>query len=141
MNEPTICHQGVVKEITGNMLYVAIERKTACSACHARNVCFAFDKKDEVITIPTYTPEIYQVGEHIQVSLQKSLGAKAVVIAYLCPFFALILGLFITYYFTKNELLSIGIAFVVTVLYFIFLKRMNNKINKHFTFEVNKIKE
>jgi sigma-E factor negative regulatory protein RseC len=79
------------------------------------------------------------VGELVQVTLKKSLGAKAVVIAYLFPFMALSLGLFGTYYLTKNELLSVGVSFVATALYFLFIKKIDHRLKKHFTFFATKI--
>ena len=139
MNDPTLCHQGTITEITGNTLFVEIERRSACASCHAKSVCLSADKKDEVITVNTNEPEIYNVGEKVQVNLKKSLGAKALVLAYLCPFLALVLGLFVTYYLTKNELLSIGVGFAVTALYFLFIKKIDNKLQKKFSFIVSKI--
>jgi sigma-E factor negative regulatory protein RseC len=139
MNGSAICHQGIIKEITNNILYVEVERRAACASCHAKNFCMPSEKRDEIIPVHTNNPHEFKVGEPVQVSLKQSMGAKAVVIAYLFPFLALTLGLFATYYFTKNELLSIGVAFAATALYFLFLKRMDNKIKKHFTFVVSKI--
>jgi sigma-E factor negative regulatory protein RseC len=141
MNTPTLCHQGTIKEITGNTLFVEIERRSACASCHAKSVCLSSDKKDEVITVNTNEPEIYNVGEKVQVNLKKSLGAKAVVLAYLCPFLALALGLFLTYFITKNELLSIGVGFAATALYFLFIKKIDNKLQKKFSFVVSKLNE
>jgi len=140
MSPHLICHQGVVKQISNNTLFIEIERNTACEACHAKTMCVSFGQKDEMIQATSDTPELFQIGELVQVNMKQSLGAKAVVMAYLFPFLILILGLFVTYYFTKNELLSIGIAFSATALYFLFIKKMDKKIKKQFLFFVNKIK-
>ena len=136
-----ICHQGTVKEIKNNMLFIEIERHAACAGCHAKNSCTSFNKKEEIITISTNESGRFQVGEFVQVGLRKSTGAKAVVIAYLFPFLVLALGLFGTYYITKNELLSVCIAFVGTTLYYLLIKRIDSKLKQHFTFSVNKINE
>jgi len=141
MNTSNICHQGTVKDIKDNILYVEIERLSACASCHAKSVCLSFSKKDEIIPVPTNEPDIFQIGERVQIELRKSLGNKAVVIAYLFPFLVLALGLFVTYYFTKNELLSIGVAFVATTLYFLFIKKMDNRLKKEFSFSASKITE
>ena len=139
MNSTGICHQGTVKEIKDHVLFVEIERSAACASCHAKGACLASQRKNEIIPILTNEPNEFQVGELVQVNLKKSMGAKAVIIAYLCPFLVLILGLFGTYYFTKNELLSIGIAFAATAIYFLFIKKIDDKLKKHFTFFVSKI--
>jgi len=141
MSNSVICHQGVIKEIKEHVLFVEVERLAACASCHAKSVCLAFSKKDEIIPVPTNEPDTFQVGERVQVNLKQSLGTKAVVIAYLFPFLVLTLGLFVTYYFTKNELLSIGIAFVATTLYFLFIKKMDKKLQKQFSFFASKINE
>jgi sigma-E factor negative regulatory protein RseC len=141
METPNICHQGKVKEIRDHFLFVEIERSAACASCHAKGACLASQRKDEIVPVFTNEPNIYQVGEIVQVSIKKSLGAKAIVIAYLCPFLVLAIGLFLTYYITKNELLSIGVSFAATALYFLFIKKMDNKLKKQFTFSVSKINE
>jgi sigma-E factor negative regulatory protein RseC len=141
MDTTNICHQGTIIEITDNTLFVKIERSSACAACHAKSVCMDSHRKEEIIPVPVQEPTAFQVGEQVQVRLKKSLGAKAVIIAYLCPFIALVLGLFTTYYFTKNELLSVGVAFVATTLYFLFIKKIDHRLKKHFTFIANKINE
>ena len=141
MSNTGICHQGVIKEIKENVLFVEVERLAACASCHAKTVCLAFTKKEEIIPVPTNQPEIFQVGERVQVNLKQSLGNKAVVIAYLIPFLVLTIGLFVPYYFTKNELLSIGVAFVATTLYFLFIKKMDKKLKKQFSFFATKISE
>ena len=133
-----ICQQGKVKEIKNNILFIEIERHTACASCHAKTMCIPFDKKNEVISIPVTHPDGFQVGENIQLTLKQSMGTKAVIIAYLCPFLILSSGLFLIYYFTKNELLSVGVAFAATTLYFILLKRIDSRMKKRFTFMVNK---
>jgi len=141
MDTPNICHQGTIKEITGNTLFVEIERSAACATCQAKSACLAPNKRDEIIPVPTNEPNAFQVGEVVRVNLKKSMGAKAIVIAYLCPFLVLTIGLFATYYFTKNELLSIGVAFGATALYFLFIKKIDNRLKKHFTFSASKINE
>jgi sigma-E factor negative regulatory protein RseC len=139
MDSPNICHQGKVKEIKENTLFIEIERSAACASCHAKGACLASQRKDEIVPILTDEPDVYQIGEIVQVNIKRSMGAKAVVIAYLCPFIVLSLGLFGTYYCTKNELLSIGVSFGATALYFLFIKKMDNKLKEHFTLSVSKI--
>jgi len=141
MSVSDICHQGTVKEIKEKVLYVEIERHTACAACHAQSVCLTFSKKDEIIPVPTNEPENFKVGERVHVNLKQSLGTKAVVIAYLFPFLVLAIGLFVTYYFTKNELLSIVVSFSATALYFFMIKKMDKRLKKEFSFFANKINE
>jgi sigma-E factor negative regulatory protein RseC len=141
MNETNICHQGIVKEIAENTLFVQIERHNACTGCHAKNVCSTFGQKDEIIQVFTQNPETFQQGETVRVSMQQSLGLKAIVIAYLCPFFVLVTCLFLTYYLTNNELLSVIVALVSTVLYYLIIKKIENRLKKRFFFFVNKINE
>ena len=92
-----------------------------------------------MIVVPVKDAEAFETGESVQVNLKKSMGGKAVVMAYLFPFLALAAGLFTTYYFTKNELLSVGVSFAATALYFLFIKKIDGRLKKHFTFYVSKI--
>jgi sigma-E factor negative regulatory protein RseC len=141
METPNICQQGTIKEIKENLLFVEIERSAACASCHAKGACLASQRKSEIVPIYTEEPNAYQVEELVSVKIKRSMGTKAVLIAYLFPFLVLALGLFLTYYLTKNELLSIGVSFVATALYFLIIKKIDNKLKKHFIFSVSKIIE
>jgi positive regulator of sigma E activity len=63
---------------------------------------------------------------------------KAVVIAYLLPFFVLILGLLVTYKISKNELLSIGVSLGLTALYYLSIYKLKDKLEKEFVFTIRK---
>jgi len=141
MSTRNICHKGTINKMLDNILYVEIERHTACAACHAKNICLSFSKKEAIIPVATNEPEKFQVGEVVQLTMKQSMGSKAVVIAYLFPFLVLALGLLVTYYFTKNELLSIGVSFAATILYFLLIKKIDKRLQKQFSFVANKMEE
>lgn len=139
MNAPLICNQGEVKKIEGSILFVEIERHAACAGCQSKHVCFGSERRNELIEVLTPDSREFQIGEKVEVSIRKSLGVKAILIAYLLPFLILAISLFTSYYFTKKELLSIGIAFILTALYYLLIKIIDKKLQKQFTFTVNKL--
>ena len=71
--------------------------------------------------------------------MKQTLGMKAVVIAYLFPFIVLALGLFVTYALTKQELISVGVSFGLTAIYYFIISKLKDKFEKEFVFTVKKI--
>ena len=67
---------------------------SACSECHARAVCGVDESKDKVVEVKTSDAATYAVGESVEVALaNRSMGAKSVFLAYVVPFFVLLLAL------------------------------------------------
>ncbi|PKP21582.1 MAG: hypothetical protein CVU02_00070 [Bacteroidetes bacterium HGW-Bacteroidetes-19] len=134
----SVCNQAIVKEIQENHIYVEMTISSACSACHAKGACGAADKKQEKLKVPCSDPTQFKVGEIVNVELKKSLGRKAVLIAYFFPFLVMVLTLLITYSISKNELLSVGLSFAFTAIYYLIISKLKDKFEKEFVLTVKK---
>ncbi len=138
-NSNQVCSQAVIKEVGDSYVVAEIVIESACAACHAKSACGVSDRKQEKIKVPVENPEDFKVGEFVSVEMKQSLGMKAVVIAYLFPFIVLVLGLFVTYGITKNELLSIGVCFGSVALYYLIITKLKDKFEKEFVFSIKKM--
>ncbi|MEG2069795.1 MAG: SoxR reducing system RseC family protein [Bacteroidales bacterium] len=136
--EKIICKEGIVRKINPNDVTVEIIVSSACGGCNAKALCMMSEQKNELIMAKNLGNETFEIGETVSISMRESLGKKAVLIGYLFPFLVLIIGLFSTYYFSRNELLSIGIGIGLTVLYYLIIRLLNKKIDKQFIFYVSK---
>lgn len=83
-------HQGLVQSINGSEIKVLIVQTTACAGCHAKNACTAADKAEKNIWAHTDDTTL-QVGDPVIVYGQRSLGLKAVLLAFVIPFLLIIL--------------------------------------------------
>ncbi|HPY80733.1 MAG TPA: SoxR reducing system RseC family protein [Bacteroidales bacterium] len=137
----TVCNEGIVRKIDGENVTVEITVRSACSNCHAKSLCSTYDRKQNLIHAISLTPENIAVGEKVTVSMQQSMGNKAVVIGYFLPLVVLLVSLILSYKISKNELLSFFITLGATGLYFFFVWLFRKKIEKQFIFYVHKIEE
>ncbi|HNX21411.1 MAG TPA: SoxR reducing system RseC family protein [Bacteroidales bacterium] len=138
-NNNQVCSQAVVKEVQDTYIIAEIVIQSACAACHAKGACGVSERKQEKLKIDLPNPEIFTVGEVVSIEMKQTLGMKAVVIAYLFPFIVLALGLFVTYALTKQELVSVGVSFGLTAIYYFIISKLKDKFEKEFVFTVKKI--
>jgi len=133
------CNQGIVKAIHKNTVVVEITIHEACHGCNVKDACTMGRKKQEQISIKIDNPEQFQTGESVLIEIKKSIAYKTVTLAYLFPFLVLVTSLFVTYYISKRELLSIGVSFSVTFIYYLILKKLKNRIDKEIVFGIKKM--
>ena len=81
----TIEHQGVIISIDGSIAHVKIEQTSACASCHVKTVCGASEKSEKIIDANIISSDL-KVGDTVIVIGQKSLGFKAIILAYILPF-------------------------------------------------------
>ena len=85
-----IKHSGEVVRIEQDRVYVRLIVSSACAGCHAKAVCGVDESKEKIVEIDNVDASRYNVGESVEVALQSdSMGAKAVVLTYVVPFFVL----------------------------------------------------
>lgn len=140
MEKNTLCNEGFVKELLPDGLIVETIRCSACSTCHAKSVCIAGEQKEELLKTIVDNPQAFEIGEKVSIYMEKSLGGKAVILAYLLPFIILFSTLFITTKLTGNELLAFCSAIFSTAVYYLLLWLLNKKqiVDRQFVVKARK---
>lgn len=128
---------GKVESINGNIVGVNISSVSACAACHAKGMCSSADKKDKLIMVPNYGVD-YKIGELVNVSIEESLGLKAVLIAYIFPVFIMLVALLLLTNIGINHMIAGITSLVGLLMYYILLYLLRDKLNKEFTFLIEK---
>ncbi|MDR1223738.1 MAG: SoxR reducing system RseC family protein [Tannerella sp.] len=135
-----IQHQGIIEKIEKRTVFVRIEQKAACSACHARSACLASDKKEKIIEIDA-TPGMYAIRETVIISARSSAGFLAVVIAFAIPL-ALVIITFITGMNLSGSEGIGGLAGLsVLIPYYFTLSVFRDRLKKKFVFSLSKAPE
>ncbi len=129
----TIEHQGVIISIDDKIAHVMIEQTSACASCHVKSVCGASEKSEKIVDAHI-VDDTLKVGDYVTVIGQKSLGMKAVLLAYVLPFMVIVGVLFIVNIFTTNEVIIGTSALASLIPYFVVLRLMRNKIQAKFQF-------
>lgn len=138
MSESSIEHLGRVDEVTRNDIRVTIISKSACAACHAQKACSVADTSEKTIVISK--PSVnFIVGESVKVIMKESLGFKALAYGYLVPVLILIVSIVVFTLVGISEINSGILSILMLVPYFVLLRVFRQKIEKQFSFSIEKI--
>ena len=145
-----IKHDGIIIALNGDgIARVRIVQTSACSACKAKAMCASAESKEKEMDVVLIGDEAmrlrgesmnYKVGDEVEVMVQQRMGWKAVVLAYLLPFFVMLAVMFI-----GNGLLAMGdgakreavlgtVALCAMALYYLVLGMFKGKLQKEFSF-------
>lgn len=130
--------KGVIKEIDEGLAKVLITSYSSCVNCESKVACNIGESAIKEIDVPI-TSGFFSVGEQVIILMKRSIGIKAVTLAYFIPFVILMSSLAITNSFQLEEILSGIISIFILIPYFIILYLFRNKINKTFSFSLKKI--
>ena len=114
--------------------------ESACSACHARRVCGVGESADKVVEVETPSAAEYRAGDEVEVALQRrGMGAESVVLAYVAPFFVLMVLLVALVSAGAGEGTAAAAAIGGVVLYYGVLYLLRDKIRKKIKFTITKL--
>ena len=144
-----IKHDGIIIALNedGTAL-VRIVQTSACAACKAKAMCASAESAEKEMTVVLLGDEQWAVGNEVEVMVQQKMGWKAVVLAYLLPFFVMLAVMFV-----GNGLLAMGdgatgilgdeakreavlgtVALCAMALYYLVLGIFKDKLQKEFSF-------
>ena len=129
-----ITHKGRIVAIDPEITTIEIISEAACAACHAKGLCSLGEQQVKQVQVRTsaWTPR--QVGDEVEVVLKKSMGYKAVFIAYGLPLVVLFVALLLLNALGVGELYAgLGAIGAVVLCYFV-LFLFRNKISKDYSF-------
>ena len=148
-----IKHDGIIIALNedGTAL-VRIVQTSACAACKAKAMCASAESAEKEMTVVLLGDGQWAVGDSVEVMVQQKMGWKAVVLAYLLPFFVMLAVMFI-----GNGLLAMGdgatgllgdeakreavlgtVALCAMALYYLVLGMFKDKLQKEFSFTAKK---
>jgi len=129
-----ISHEGVIDYIENDSVFVRILSKSACSACHAKSMCTVSEMTEKLVEVKTQGTK-FNIGQTVNVIMDRSLGTKAVLLGYFLPFLIMIATLIITSAFLP-ELLAGLLSITILFPYFLILFFFKDKLSKTFSFHI-----
>ena len=130
-----IAHEGRITEITPQAITVEIVSSSACSACHAKGLCGVSESTVKKIQVPFDFGQ-WSVGQDVDVFLKKTMGYKAVWIAYVAPLgilLAVLLGLMAL----GTGELAAGLAAIGAVgVYYFVIWLLRSRLRNEYTFYI-----
>ena len=146
-----IKHDGIIIALNedGTAL-VRIVQTSACAACKAKAMCASAESAEKEMRVvllgengkvktENNSTQSYQVGDTVEVMVQQKMGWKAVVLAYLLPFFVMLAVIFMgnALWNVREEILGTA-ALCAMALYYIVLGLFKSKLQKEFSFTAKK---
>ena len=133
----TIKHQGIVENINGSHLQVRIIQTSACASCSIKGHCSSADTKEKLIdVINDDASSSYQPGDRVWIIGELSMGAMAVLFAFVLPFFVLIISLFVFMAVWNDELASALCSLGLLIPYYYILWLNKSRLGKKFSFSI-----
>ena len=144
-----IKHDGIIIALNedGTAL-VRIVQTSACAACKAKAMCASAESAEKEMTVVLLGDEAmrregerqgFVVGDTVEVMVQQKMGWKAVVLAYLLPFFVMLAVMLIgnVIWAVREEILG-TVALCAMALYYLILGMFKDKLQKEFSFTARK---
>lgn len=135
-----IKHDGIIIALNedGTAL-VRIVQTSACAACKAKAMCASAESAEKEMTVVLLGDEQWAVGNEVEVMVQQKMGWKAVVLAYLLPFFVMLAVMLIgnAIWAVREEILG-TVALCAMALYYLVLGMFKDKLQKEFSFTARK---
>lgn len=135
-----IYHNGIIKKIEGDKIFVQILQQSACAACHAQSMCSASEQKEKIIEV-TDSSGLYQPGEEVIVYGSTSLGMQAVVLAFIIPLVFMVAAIVIGYNLEWEETVSALLAIITLTIYYCLLYTVRDKLKRKFIFTIKKLNQ
>lgn len=131
-------HRGVVESIDQNVVYVRVERKSACSECHAKGLC-GESGSERLMQVTTSDASMFKVGDKVCVALQSTkIGLAATLWAYLIPLVILVGTLCVAKAAGSQDGIAAIIALGATAGYYVVLYVMRRYFDRKFNFTIIK---
>ncbi|MBK7029982.1 MAG: SoxR reducing system RseC family protein [Bacteroidales bacterium] len=128
-----VYHEGLIDHQDQRKLYVKILSQSACNACHAKGMCTTMDMKEKIVEVEKVTTQSFADGTPVLLEMKKSLGHKAVILAYLIPFILVISTLLIVSSFASEGVAGLS-ALSILLPYFLILNLFRKRWNSTFQF-------
>jgi len=136
MASGTIIHPGIIESITGDKIFVRILSQSACSSCHAKGACTIADVEEKIIEADIDPSGNRKPGEQVMVSMEESLGQKAVLMGYVLPLVVLVGSITLFLSLFKHEGLAALLSLLMLVPYYLTLYLFRKQLRKKFRFRI-----
>ena len=136
MASGTVVHPGVIENVESDRVLIRILSKSACSSCHAKGACTLADMEEKIIEAEPDPLRNWKPGDQVMVSMQESMGRKAVIMGYVLPLVVLLASIIIFLTLLKHEGLAALLSVLMLVPYYSGLYLFRKRLRKEFTFRI-----
>ncbi|MCF8368119.1 MAG: SoxR reducing system RseC family protein [Bacteroidales bacterium] len=132
-----IKHAGIIHRIENNIIFVSIVAQSACASCEVKGACNITDLNEEIVEVPAQDNHPFKPGDKVNISMEKSLGTRAVFLGYLLPFILVLTSLIIALFFTSNEGFAGLVSLFILIPYYLVLYKNRDLMKRKFVFRIS----
>lgn len=130
----SISHRGRVVEVAPDCTTVEIISESACGSCHAAGLCGLGESKKKYVSVPSSLK--WKEGDEVNVVLERSMGFKAVWIAYAIPLLVLLAVLLPLIFLGAGELVAGLCAIAAVGVYYLIIYLIRDRISNEWSFRI-----
>ncbi len=134
--QDNITHDGLISQITKDVIRVMIVSKASCASCQIKGACSASDVEEKIVDVKRGLYDNYHVGDKVVIMMDQALGTWAVLFGYFFPFLVLIGGLIIFTQTIDNQGIAGLLALFLLVPYYTILYLSRKQMEKKFQFKI-----
>ena len=131
-------HRGIVESVSGGVVMVRTERKTACAECHAKGLC-GEQGGERLIKVTSDEASAFAAGDKVIVALENTTMAfSAILWAYIFPLCILLAVLFLAHAVGLSDGVAALSSLGATALYYVVLYIMRRYFERKIKFTIIK---
>jgi sigma-E factor negative regulatory protein RseC len=134
--QDNITHDGLISQITDDVITVMIVSKASCASCSVKGACSASDVEEKIVGVKRSLHDNYNVGDKVVVMMDQSLGTWAVMFGYVFPFLVLLIGLIVFTQLIDSEGIAGLLALSLLAPYYLILYLSQKRMEKTFQFKI-----
>ena len=136
-NSPqSITHPGIIDHIDREKILVKVLAESACASCHAKGYCSMGETKEKMVEVDSTQGKNWKSGDEVMVVMDRTLGSKAVLLAYVIPLAVLLGSVILLVILLGNEGLAALIALGLLVPYYLLLYFFRDRFQREFRFRI-----
>lgn len=120
---------------------MAVRPEEACGSCQARAVCGAPVGDLRTMTVPVADTSEFTTGETVEVSIERAMGIKAVLLAYVAPFIIMFTVLLVMLRLGYSEPKAGLCSLASIAVWYAGLRVFRRKLDREIIFKVYKTDE
>ncbi|MEG1608203.1 MAG: SoxR reducing system RseC family protein [Mucinivorans sp.] len=134
MSKNNLIQNATIVAITPQVIVLELCTHESCGTCQAKKMCASGAVSRKVTVVNDSMP--HEIGQTVELSISRSMGLWATLLAYFFPVVLVVAVLFICQAFTVSEILSGVVTLIMVGLYFLILRLFRDKISSEITITI-----
>ena len=135
-DDTIVKHEGVVSNISNNVVTISLKGNIECEGCKAKSACGVSESNSKEIEVFNSIQSL-KLNENVEVLLKKNLGLKAVFWAYVFPFILMMSVLLISSTLFKEWIAGL-LSIAILIPYYLMLYVLKDSFKKAFRLTILK---